>query len=112
MNGDAEPPASLLENILAGRLTHRLIAAFGVVVTLLVGTPIVVLLLRSPPPASTRASTDRDDTLTQVRENLTKDYDLLTLKTAVQQLNSHSNQFPKERPPGLDPAQRERLQKD
>jgi hypothetical protein len=112
MNGDAEPPASLLENILAGRLSHRLIAALGVVVTLLVGTPIVVLLLRSPPPASTRASTDRDDTLTQVRENLTKDYDLLTLKTAVQQLNSHSNQFPKERPPGLDPVQRERLQKD
>jgi hypothetical protein len=111
MNGDAERSASLLDNILAGRLDRRLLIGLGAVAALVVGA-IIVLLLRNTQPAVSRPGGEREDSLAQVRENLATDDDLLTIKAAIQQLNSHYNQFPSQRPGGLDPETREEFRKE
>ncbi len=114
MTSDVEPRASLVENILAGRVSSRVLAALGIGLGLLIVVPIVVLLLRTGPdhPVDLGNVGPKDDMLDEVRNNLFRETDLITLKNSVQQINSHFNANSDQRPHGLTPAERELLKRD
>jgi hypothetical protein len=114
MSSDVDSRSSLVNDILSGRLSYRVVALLGVVVVLVVATPILLLFLRDTTVANTGPIKEDyllDQLRAEVREALSQQTDITTVKTALGRVNAYLNQHPTQRAATLKDAERARLER-